>query len=96
MREVQFRAIQALEKLAATHKNEFIVVVSHADVIKLVLAHYLGTHIDLFQRIGLSPASVSVINLPENGMVWVSRINDDGPLKAPPPKEDKKQEKKSK
>ncbi len=85
MRDVQFRAIQSLEKLAATHPHEIIVVVSHADVIKLVLAHYLGVHMDLFQRIGLSPASVSVISLPENGMVRVLRINDDGPLQAPPP-----------
>ena len=96
IREVQFRAIQSLEKLASKHKNEFIVVVSHADVIKLVLAHYLGVHIDLFQRIGLSPASVSVIALPENGMVRVVRINDDGPLKAPPPKEEKSDKKKEK
>lgn len=94
MREVQFRAIQSLEKLANNHKDEMIVVVSHADVIKLVLAHYLGVHIDLFQRIGLSPASVSVIALPANGMVRVVRINDDGPLKAPPPKKEKESDKK--
>ncbi len=94
IREVQFRAIQSLEKLANNHKDEIIVVVSHADVIKLVLAHYLGIHIDLFQRIGLSPASVSVIALPANGMVRVVRINDDGPLKAPPPKKEKESTKK--
>ncbi|KAA3663080.1 MAG: MSMEG_4193 family putative phosphomutase [Chloroflexi bacterium] len=91
LREVQFRAIQALEQLSQQHKNELIVVASHADLIKLVLAHYLGVHIDLFQRIVISPASASIIALPANGMVRVIRINDDGPLQPPPspPKQQK-------
>ncbi len=81
MRETQFRAIQTLEKLSAHHKKQTIVVVSHADLIKLVLAHYLGVHMDLFQRITISPASVSVLTLSENGGVRVVRMNDDGPLR---------------
>ncbi len=84
LREVQFRAIQALEQLSQQHENELIVVASHADLIKLVLAHYLGVHIDLFQRLVISPASASIIALPGNGMVRVIRINDDGPLQPPP------------
>ena len=83
LREVQFRAIQTLEKLAVVHKGETIVIVSHADVIKLLLAHYLGVHLDLFQRIALAPASVSIINLAPNGIVRVMRVNDDGPLRPP-------------
>jgi probable phosphoglycerate mutase len=78
--EVQFRAVQALERLNSRHANEAIAVVSHADLIKLVLAHYLGVHIDLFQRIVVSPASVSVLYLSDKGPVRVLRINDDGPL----------------
>lgn len=85
LREVQFRAVQALERLSEQHGDDYVVVVSHADLIKLVLAHYLGVHIDLFQRIVVSPASVSVLALPDNGMVRVVRVNDDGPMKAPPP-----------
>ena len=38
-----------------------IVCVSHADPIKAAVAHALGTHIDLFQRIVISTCSVSVI-----------------------------------
>ena len=93
LREVQFRAIQALEALSAKHEDDIIVVVSHADLIKLVLAHYLGVHIDLFQRIVISPASVSVLALMKNGVVRVVRVNDTGPLQPPPkpsPKKDKK------
>lgn len=88
LRDVQARAVAALELLAIQHdKSDLISIVSHADLIKLVLAHYLGVHIDLFQRIVISPASVSVLALMENGMVRVIRINDDGPLR--PPKADK-------
>lgn len=84
LREVQFRAIQAIESLSAKHKDDMIVVVSHADLIKLVLAHYLGVHIDLFQRIVISPASVSVLALMANGVVRVVRVNDTGVLQPPP------------
>lgn len=86
LREVQFRAIQALEKLSLQYEDDdYVVVISHADLIKLVLAHYLGVHTDLFQRIVISPASVSILSLPRNGFVRVIRVNDDGPLQAPKP-----------
>ena len=35
--------------------------VSHADPIKAAVAHALGTHLDLFQRIVISTCSISVI-----------------------------------
>jgi probable phosphoglycerate mutase len=85
LRETQFRAVQALERLGTRHENEIIVVVSHADLIKLVLAHYLGVHIDLFQRVVISPASASVLALSQSGFVRVLRVNDDGPLRPPEP-----------
>ncbi len=89
--EVQSRAVSAIEKLSLKYEKKMIAVVTHADVIKLVLAHYLGTHIDLFQRLAVSPASVSVLSLSPNGPVRVLRLNDDGPIKAPPkPKRIKK------
>jgi probable phosphoglycerate mutase len=63
IREVQARAVDAVQELAARHPKKKICCVSHADVIKLVLAHFLGVHIDLYQRIAISPASVSGITL---------------------------------
>ncbi len=96
MREVQFRAVQAIEVIAARHKDEMVVVVSHADVIRLVLAHYLGIHIDLFQRLSISPASASVLALGSDGGARVLRVNDDGPMQAPAPPQKKKKEKKAK
>ena len=82
LRGVQSRAIDALEKLSEQHVDDTIVVVSHADLIKLVVAHYLGTHIDLFQRIIISPASVSVLSLSTNGGMRIVRVNDNGRLQA--------------
>lgn len=93
LREVQFRAIQAIEEIAARHENELVVVVSHADVIRLVLAHYLGVHIDLFQRLIISPASASVLALGSDGGARVLRVNDDGPMQAPAPPQEKKKKK---
>ena len=86
--EVQTRAVKAIEDFSRLHTKEVISVVSHADVIKLVLAHYLGMHIDLFQRIAVSPASLSILALSENGSVHVVRINDSGPIKLPPREEE--------
>ena len=99
LRGVQSRAVDMLEALARKHPKDYILVCSHADLIKLVLAHYLGVHMDLFQRIIVSPASASVLQLHPNGMMRVVRVNDDGPLKPPPPpketsKEDAKKKKK--
>lgn len=92
MRGVQARAIDALEKLSQQHQDEMIVVCSHADVIKLAVTYYMGVHIDLFQRVVISPASVTVIHLPANGRVRVIRVNDTGLLEAPPPKKEKEKE----
>ena len=66
-REVQTRAIDEIEKIAKEHPRGAVCCVSHGDVIKLLLAHYLGVHLDLFQRIVIAPASISVIALGDHG-----------------------------
>lgn len=75
MRGVQTRAVNAIEQLAAQHPREMIVIVSHADLIKMVLAHFLGMHLDNFQRIVISPASVSTLGL-GYGRPYVASLND--------------------
>lgn len=61
IREMQARAVAELDVLVAAHPAETILVVSHADVIKAALAHYAGLHLDLFQRLVVSPASLSAV-----------------------------------
>ena len=72
LREVQVRALVEIERIAAEHPKGNVCCVSHGDVIKLVLAHYMGVHIDLFQRIVVAPASVSVFTLSERGPMILS------------------------
>ena len=59
---MQFRTVETVRELVTTHTGSAIVVVSHADPIKAVLANALGIHLDLFQRIVVSPASVSGVS----------------------------------
>ncbi len=73
--EVQARAVAAVEELAARHPRHTVAVVSHGDVIKAVLAHYLGIHLDLFQRLAVGPATVAALELPEVGAPFVLGLN---------------------
>jgi probable phosphomutase (TIGR03848 family) len=59
--EAQARMVGTIERVVERHRGETIVLVSHADPIKMALAHALGVHLDLFQRIAVDPASVTVI-----------------------------------
>ncbi|HVF76490.1 MAG TPA: MSMEG_4193 family putative phosphomutase [Acidimicrobiales bacterium] len=59
--EMQARITSTAARLRAQHEGRTIVLVSHADPIKAAVADALGTHLDLFQRIVVSPCSVTAI-----------------------------------
>ena len=67
--DVLARALAELDRLGKAHSGpgELVGVVSHGDVLRAVIAHFLGIPADLFQRIELSPASVSVLSLEDQG-----------------------------
>ena len=67
VRGMQFRVSSTVRELMAAHPGRSIVVVSHADPIKALLAEALGMHLDLFQRIIVSPASVSAMSYGPGG-----------------------------
>ncbi len=78
--EVQRRAVETLDRLREQHgEQDVIVVVSHADVIKLVVAHYIGIHMDLFQRLVISPASLTALAFARMGPRLIA-FNDTGSL----------------
>ena len=77
--EMQGRMVTALEKIVADHVGELVVVVSHADPIKAAIAHFTGLHLDLFQRVVVSPASVTAFELSPYGAALV-KCNDTGDL----------------
>jgi broad specificity phosphatase PhoE len=59
--EMQTRMTETLARLVLAHPGHTVVAVSHADPIKTAVAHALGTHLDLFQRIAIFTASVTAI-----------------------------------
>ena len=67
MFEMQARCVQEINRLVACHPGETIAVVGHADLIKAAVAHYLGTHFDLFQRIMISTTSITAISFSTMG-----------------------------
>ena len=75
MRGVQTRIVNAIETLARDHPEQMIALVFHADLIKMALAHYLGMHLDVFQRIVISPASISTLHL-SHSRPFIIGMND--------------------
>jgi len=59
--EMQTRIVNAVEKMVNDHPGETLICVSHADMIKSVIAHSLGMHLDQFQRLVISPCSSSAV-----------------------------------
>jgi probable phosphoglycerate mutase len=82
--EMQQRIVGAIERLRSAHPGQVIVLVSHADPIKAAVAHALGTHLDLFQRIVISPCSVTAISYDDFGPTVLS-VNSVGDLRAVKP-----------
>ncbi len=70
MIEVQSRAVGRLESLAAAHHGEAVAVVSHGDVLRGMLAWYLGIPVDLMLRFEIEPAGLSILELAE----WGARV----------------------
>lgn len=84
--EMSARAVDAMRGIRrAAEADQTVLVCSHGDVIKAILADALGLHLDAFQRIVAAPASVSVVRYTPL-RPFVERINDTGdPILATPP-----------
>jgi probable phosphomutase (TIGR03848 family) len=70
--ESSVRAYQAVLELADRHRGESIVAVSHADPIKAIVASAAGVPLDLFQRLVISPCSVTALGFGPLGPVVLS------------------------
>lgn len=73
--QIQERMVTALEAIVRDHAGQVIAVVSHSDPIKAALAHYLAIPLDAFQRLLISPASISELAFTDDGPRLV-RSND--------------------
>lgn len=74
MLAVQARAVALVLRLRAAYPCGVVAVVSHADVIKAVLAHFLGMPLDLMRRLEVAPASRSVVAVYQDDAV-VEAVN---------------------
>jgi broad specificity phosphatase PhoE len=84
MLEVQARVVAFLEGCRGKHPGKIVAVVSHGDVLKAGLLHYLGMPLDHFLRFEIEPASVSVLELGDWGPRLL-RLNEPTPALDRPP-----------
>jgi probable phosphomutase (TIGR03848 family) len=84
--EAQARIVAELDRFQRRHhqKRAVVACVFHSDPIKLALAHYMGIPLDLFQRIAVAPASISLISL-SSKHIRILRLNDARASAAEPP-----------
>ncbi|TML11071.1 MAG: phosphoglycerate mutase [Actinobacteria bacterium] len=75
--EMQTRIVTAVDRVVTRHSGGVVVAVSHADPIKAAVAHAMGVHLDLFQRVVISPCSISAIMYSLSGAV-VLAVNSTG------------------
>lgn len=62
-REAQARGIRAVESLLKDHNRKVVALVSHADLIRLIIAGYIGLSLELYNRFTINPATVSALSL---------------------------------
>lgn len=72
MLETQLRIVGCMVDLSGQYPDAMIALVSHGDVIRAAISYFLGTPLDLFQRVEISPASVSVVGVAEFGPTILS------------------------
>ena len=73
--EVQVRAVDATFDIAARHARGTVLVVSHADVIRLLVAHLAGMHADHLQRLSIDTASITAVSI-SDGFPRLLTVNE--------------------
>lgn len=77
IREAQVRALAAMDEIRKQHPKRMVVVCTHADVVRIVVAGYLGLSLDLYSRMSVAPASVSALQI-ESAGAQLLRLADSG------------------
>ncbi len=67
LKEIQQRAVAAVQEALATHHGGTLLFVSHADVIRTIVAHYLHTDFLTLRHARLDHASVTALHLTAAG-----------------------------
>lgn len=82
---MQARAVSAVRHHDAAFESQHGLgavwaAVSHGDLIKAILADALGMHLDMFQRLNVSPASVSIVRYGTTRPEVIATNTDSGDL----------------
>lgn len=62
MRDIQARAVAAMERIKSEKKSSIVAAVTHSDIVKPILSHYLGMDLDLMHRFIISNASITLLD----------------------------------
>jgi probable phosphoglycerate mutase len=86
--DAEARILDQIERIVTRHPRGRVVIGTHGDLVRMLVSHYTGAHLDLFQRVLVDPASVSVVHLGD-GVPRILLVNDTGSLRrfAPGPRD---------
>jgi broad specificity phosphatase PhoE len=75
MHDVQRRILDCIEGILSAHPRRTVALITHAEIIRAALLHYLQLGLDDYHRVGVDPGSVSSVQFGGGGMPRI-RIND--------------------
>jgi probable phosphomutase (TIGR03848 family) len=77
--DAEARVLDQIEHIVTRHPRGRVVIGTHGDLVRMLVSHYTGAHLDQFQRVVVDPASVSVVHLGD-GVPRILLVNDTGSL----------------
>jgi probable phosphoglycerate mutase len=77
--EAQTRAVDAMSAIVGRHRRGNVVIATHGDIVRILVSHYGGAHLDQFQRTIVDTAAVSVVHV-DGATPHVLLVNDTGGL----------------
>jgi broad specificity phosphatase PhoE len=77
--DAEARLLDGIERIVARHPRGRIAVGTHGDLVRVLISHYTGAHLDQFQRVMADPGSISAVHL-GGGAPRILLVNDTGSL----------------
>ncbi len=75
LRSLVARAVRAVHRITRDHEDRSIIAVSHGDIIRGIIASYVGIALDGLRRLAVDTASASVIELAPSGSGRLALLN---------------------
>lgn len=75
--QLQARTVRAFEELAARHRGETVLAVSHGGAIRALICHLLGAPLEHFGRLWINNGALVEVTAHDEAGWRVLRVNDD-------------------